>query len=396
MSFTNIESVNLGTPTSAIQIPALKYLSGGRVWYAATIPYRTLGKFIQTSAVKKKNQAIKKDIKNRFLDKKHKDDIVEYLRTEKEFTLPPITLVSYESLDFRPYEFKGQSINEEEILENGGSVVGVIVLPIDYEFECLDGNHRTAAIRDLANEEPHYIVGSSMLLNIVYENRPKKIRQDFVDVNRNAKQTTSSINTLFNTRDPISNLVVDLIEQTDYLNETTELLSTSVSKLSKDIYTINNIRNVVIEIAGFNSQGGQPKKLENDLSDLQKETQLRENAKLFFEVLKKNPNISACLEHREKTPDIRSNSVLTNGTGIIVASRIAGYIFTQFDNKSEQERELGKLLSLDWTRSNHIFEGRILIDKKIVNSREAIAKAVAVIKMHLGYQLEETDYKYMQ
>ncbi|WP_445928409.1 DNA sulfur modification protein DndB [Lysinibacillus sp. FSL M8-0134] len=42
-----------------------------------------------------------------------------------------------------------------------------------------------------------------MLLNILYEKDTRKIRQDFVDVNQNAKQTSTSINTLFNTRDKV-------------------------------------------------------------------------------------------------------------------------------------------------------------------------------------------------
>lgn len=396
-NITNIESVNLGTSTNAIHIPALKYKSGERTWYAATIPYRTLGKFIQTSAVKKKNQEIiKQDIKNRFLDKKHRDEIVDYLKTEKEFTLPPITLVSYEELDFRPYEFKGQDIDEEKILDNGGSVVGVIILPIDYEFECLDGNHRTAAIRELANGDPQYIVGSSMLLNIVHESRAKKIRQDFVDVNKNAKQTTSSINTLFNTRDPISNLVVDLVEEIAFLKQTTELLGTSVSKLSKDIYTINNIKNALVEISGYNSQSGKLDKLSNDLKDTRTEDDLRKNAKLFFEELKQNSFISNCLISRDRIPELRNISVITTGTGIIIASRIAGYIFSNFKEVSEQKRHLSKLFTLDWSRKNPVFDGRVVINNKILNSREAILGTTVALKIQMGYELADSEYKYIE
>lgn len=256
---TVTNSNNFGVSTGVMVFPALMYRSGERTWYAITISYKTLGKFIQTSAVKKKNQIISKDIKNRFLDKDHKNDIKKYIHEEKQFTLPPVTLVSYEYLDFRPYEFLGdnngnnESIDEK--LDRLGSVTGQIVLPIDYEFECLDGNHRVVAIRELANENPELISGSHMLLNIVFEKNEKKIRQDFVDVNKNAKQTTSSINTLFNTRDPITGMINDVMDFVPYLKETTELLATSVSKNSKDLYTINNIKNAVIELAGYNSQG---------------------------------------------------------------------------------------------------------------------------------------------
>ncbi|MDX6154481.1 DNA sulfur modification protein DndB [Marinococcus sp. PL1-022] len=396
MQAHNVKSMSLGSPTNTIQIPALKYRSGQRIWYAATIPYQTLGKFIQTSAVKKKNQQIiQKDIKNRFLDKNHKEGIKNYIKEEKEFTLPPITLVSYEKLDFRPYQFEGQQVNEQEILEGGGSVAGIIVLPIDYEFECLDGNHRTAAIRDLANESADNIAESSMLLNIVHEDRPKKIRQDFVDVNKNAKQTTSSINTLFNTRDPISSIVVDLTEEIEYLNNTTERLSTNVSKLSKDIYTINNLKNAVIEMAGFNSQASSTQKVKDFFSDEDHSKLIKEHGKMFFEKLKVNAAIAEALRNPEKTPEIRNQYVITTGTGMVIASRIAGYIFSHYDHSSEQERELDRLFSYDWSRANKLFWGRVISNDKILNSRESIASTVANLKHDFGYELEENEYKYL-
>lgn len=392
MAINNVEPMNLGSPTSSIHIPALKYISGNRIWYAVTIPYKTLGKFIQTSALKKKNQQIiKSEIKNRFLDRKHKSEIEDYIKTEEEFTLPPITLVSYDELDFRPYHFEGQEINEEEMLKSNGSVAGIIILPIDYEFECLDGNHRTAAIKDLANSEPEYIAESNMLLNIVHENRAKKIRQDFVDVNKNAKQTTSSINTLFNTRDALSNIVVDLIENTPYLNNTTELLSTSVSKNSKELYTINNIKNAVTEIAGYNSQSSKAEKISAKLKNDSELTQsVVEKSQMFFNALKTNQTIQSCLDEPEEIPNIRTQSIITTGTGIIVASRMAGYIFENFRSQNEQQTELDKLMWLDWSRSNPLFSGKVVVDGyKILNSRDAISSAVMAIKTQLNYELTE-------
>lgn len=397
-SINNVDFINLGSPTSSIHLPALKYISGERIWYAVTIPYKTLGKFIQTSALKKKNQAIiKSEIKNRFLDRKHKEEIINYIKAEREFTIPPITLVSYEKLDFRAYSFGGIETNEEEILENVGSLAGVIVLPIDYEFECLDGNHRTAAIRDLANTDPEYIAGSNMLLNIVHDNRPKKIRQDFVDVNKNAKPTTSSINTLFNTRDSLSNIVVDLIEETTYLKETTELLSTSVSKNSKDLYTINNIKNAVTEILGFNSQSVKSEKVSAKLKiDPEFINIAKERSRSFFNVLKQNEYIAKCLDERDQTPDIRSRTLIITGTGIIIISRIASYIFSAFDEQA-QPKEFNRLINIDWSRANPLFAGKVIVDgQKILNSRDSISSAVVAVKIELGYELTKTEQEFTQ
>lgn len=381
-----VDNLNLGAGTSVVHVPALEYISGGRRWYAITLQYKTLGKFVGTTGIKPKGQEIiGSEIRNRFLDKSHKDDIKDYIKIEPEFTIPPITLVAPVALDFRPYTFGGRAPD----LETTGSRVGIIMLPLDFEFECLDGNHRSVAIKELALELPQFIEGSNILLNIVIEKNGRKIRQDFVDVNKNAKATTSSINTLFNTREPLSALVSDIvvdgaIDGIQYLNETTELLATSVSKNSKKIFTINNIKNAITEIGGFNSQSTGSKIISEKLTDEEFKNQLDKRIQIFFKALKDNAVIKECIADRERTPVIRGKSIITSGTGIIVISRVAGYIFENFE-ESQFHSEVVKLMDLDWSRDSKIFKGNIVSAEKILNSRGAIEIAVEGIKKHLGY-----------
>jgi DNA sulfur modification protein DndB len=385
MSF-EVDNLNLGAGTPVVQVPALEYISGKRTWYAITLQYKTLGKFVGTTGIKPKGkEIIGLDIRNRFLDRKHKDDIKDYIKIEEEFIIPPITLVATVSLDFRPYTFNGVAPD----LETTGSRAGIIMLPLDFEFECLDGNHRSVAIKELAFEEPSFIAGSNMLLNIVIESRARKIRQDFVDVNKNAKPTTSSINTLFNTRDPLSALVSDIvvdgtIEGLEYLNETTELLATSVSKNSKKIFTINNIKNAIVEIGGYNSQSTGIKTISEKLTDEDYKNQLVNQVKIFFEVLKENPTIKQCIVDRESTPVVREKNIITSGTGIIVLARIAGNLFNKFD-ENEVNYEIRRVMELDWSRDSELFQGNILVADKIVNSRGAIELAVEKVEEYLGY-----------
>lgn len=402
----NVQVPDLGVATPSFTVPAIAYVSGERLWYAVTLPYKTLGRFVQTSAVKKKNEVIiKSEIKNRFLDKVHKDEIKNYIVEEPRFTIPPITLVSYDELSFEPFVFGStkQLKTKEELmstLESCGSLAGMMQLPVDYEFECLDGNHRTVAIRELAQETPELIANSNMLLNIVYEKDRRKIRQDFVDVNKNAKQTTPSINTLFNTRDPLSRIVMDILENSDYLEGITEMLATSVSKNSKDIYTLNNIKNVIIELGGKNSQSG--KNGEKAIVEKLKEDNnfreiLKYKGELFFKALKENTIISQCITKRDKTPDLKYDSVITSGVGLIVASRVAKSIFDEYEQLRKEQLELSlldvaynsleNLMLFDWSRSNSFFKGKLVSEssEKLITSRETIQITAEALKTHLGY-----------
>ncbi|AMC09692.1 hypothetical protein AT726_05850 [Turicibacter sp. H121] len=391
-----MESRQVGFATPSIMVPAIAYYSGGRIWYAMTIPFSQLrGGLIKTSTIKKKGQEIiKSEIKNRFLDKAHKDDIKKYMEEEKRYTIPPVTLVSLERLPFEPILFGGtgneiNSIEElYETLKVVGSMGGVIQLPLDYQFECLDGNHRSVAIRELAEENPEITQGSNLLLNIVCEDDILKIRQDFVDVNKNVKQTTPSINTLFNTRDPLPHLVSVTLNQFKYLETITDLLNTSVSKNSYDLYTLNNLKNALIELCGFDSQVGKSAeaKANKYLSDEINKHNVKVKADLFFTYLQRNYFIKQCLENKSLVMMNRSSSIITTGIGLSIMSYLANCIFDLYQDSNLREDQLIKLMNYDWSRNNPIFlkSGIVTNSYSIVNSRTTISQTKQLLKEDLG------------
>ena len=396
-----VKRTSAGFATPSITVPAIAYFSGGRIWIAITIPYGALKSgLIKTSSVKKKGEEIiKSEVRNRFLDKKHKDDIKEYMKVEKEFTIPPVTLVSTEMLPFEAIIFgeMTESLNTREdlvnVLRKVGSLGGIVQIPLDYQFECLDGNHRSVAIRELAEEMPEITTGSNLLLNIVCENSVRKIRQDFVDVNKNAVQTTPSINTLFNTRDPLPRVVAEEMDRCKYLEDITNVMSTSVSKNSNDIYTLNNIKNAVIELTGIDSQGAKSaedkanKVLEDD--EKRKETEYR--VAKFFDMLKDNVYLRECLNNRSNTPQVRNKAIITLGVGVAIAANVANYIFDTFP-KEQHYDQLRKLMDFNWSRTNPLFKHSGIIsstgDEKVVTNRTSITEPKKQVKIALGYTIQ--------
>lgn len=360
-----IKDLKIPVMANTIQFPSLKYRSGGREWLVLTVQYKALGKFITTSTVKKKNQEIiKGELLNRFLDAPHKNDIKKYIEEEKEYTIPPITLVSFEKLLFQPIianEYDNE-LTEEQLLDKYGSIVGVTFLPIDYEFVCLDGNHRTVAIRELASENPELIEGSSIVLNVVFEDDKRKIRQDFVDVNKNVKSTTPSINTLFNTRDLLARLVSDTLERYEYLKDTTELLANSVSKNAKDIYTINNIKNAIVELSGYSS--GTTANVERVSKKLKTDAQFYQMVESktikFFSMLRENYYIATCIENYDLIPEVRGEAIITSGAGLVVCSKVFNEVYDSIDDETIRNQKLKELIDFDWSRNNKFFIGTLV------------------------------------
>lgn len=386
-TITPVNTINLGTAYNTIVLPALKYVSGERMWIAVTMDYKSLGKFVKTTTVKKKNQRIIDDkVMNRFLDVKHKNEIKDYIRSEPHYTIPPITLVTFEPLEFQIMSYNpADNIEEKAYFEQHGSAAGIVKLPLDYEFLCLDGNHRVTAIRELAEEFPEILKSSHLLLNIVYEPETKKIRQDFVDINKNAKATTASINTLFNTRNRLSNMVVDLLDTIPYLNATTERLSASVSKNSTNLYTINNIKNAIVELAGMNCQSKtMVERLSEKLADQEFYDTMNQRAILFFEALKDNEYIAKCLEEKSQVPIIKTWSIVTTGVGLVIISRLAGSMFQ--DENLDANEELQKIVHFNWSREN--MEKYPLVTEKgnITASITSITETGAKLAELFGYK----------
>ncbi len=372
-----------GSYANGIDFNSIKYVMGGRKWIATAIPYSVLGTLIRTTEVKTKDAVISKEVVNRFLDKQHKDDLKKYIvENINSFVIPPITLVSSIDLPFKPITFSTEDLTTsekvEEALQHHGSLMGRVTLPLGYTFTCLDGNHRTKAIAELSIENPDLIRKDNMLVNIVYEIDKIKIRQDFVDINKNAKTTTSTINTLFNTRDPLSKLTASTIENIEYLNDTSELFGASISKNSKKLYTLNNIKNAIVELCGYNSQS--TSSIRSFSSKLEKDRDFQEvvalNVDVFFDMLRENSIIKDFLSQEDKKVEIRNSGLITSGVGLIIVSRVINRAMEQ-NSHNDFIEIVRKVLCYDWSRNNEFFVGRILsADKNIISNVTSI-KATA-------------------
>lgn len=375
---------------SGTKLNAMMYSSGGRMWFATAIPYNVIGTLVQTTQVKSKNAAISSEVVNRFLDSKHVNELKHYIvENINNFTIPPITLVSKTRLSFDPITFgleHFESMDEVyDVVKTMGSILGKITIPLGYTFTCLDGNHRAKAIADLAIDKPDLIQGNQMLCNIVYEVDNLRIRQDFVDINQNAKTTTATINTLFNSRDPLAKLTAQTIDEIDYLNENTELLSSSISKKSKKLYTLNNIKNTIVELANYNSQSRTSiNSMSNKLTkDPEFSAALMLEKDVFFDILKNNDIINDFLlsEKLEDKVSIKSKGVITTGVGLIIASRVVSVASENLKNLS-YTTIVNKVINFDWSRDNEFFKGKILSEEgNIISSTNSISStANALLK----------------
>lgn len=372
--------VQTGAACNTIQLPATLCRQGKRENIAVTLPCNSVSKFIKTTSVRNKVDVMPKNLLNRFLDKQHVRDIEKYIEEEEEFIIPPITLVAPKNLvsAFRPliYVEEDENLSIDELLDKYAAIAGILVLPLDYIFICLDGNHRVSGIQGISMTKPELLQDSSLLLNIIIEEDILKIRQDFVDINSNSKPTTASINTLFDTRNKISYIVANIIDNIKYLKDTTELVATSVGKASKDIYTTNNIKNAVVELMGVNCQSSRSiNNLADSLNnDVSKFNEAGRRAKMFFSILKENESMEKCIRNYDNIIDERQNSIILGGVGLIILSRVCAKAF-ELESEEKVILKLKEIMKYDWSRENEFLKAKILNDKgRIISSSTSISQ----------------------
>lgn len=364
---------------------AISYKSGERQKYILTSKLDTIVQLnITKSDVKKRGQLISQGVKNRFLDKKHKDEIKEYLKIEKKYILPAITFVSTQDLFFVPCE--------GNFITNENSSIGILIINLSQLLECLDGNHRFNACIELYNEEGYDTSNIELSFEILIEPDVEKVKQDFVDINKNAKPTTATINTSFNSRDPLPKLTKKLRNDIPYLNDIIEEFNTSVNKNGKKIYTLNNINNVLIELSGIESQGARAaekklNKILNENEEFRKELYI--TGKKFFESLKFNTDMDGVIKNHsgiqypKSITELREESVLLTGVGITIVAAKAYTVIEKCkeENLSQIDMALKELMSYDWSRSNPIFTQTNLVsidrvkNKKSLNTNRGIITA---------------------
>lgn len=369
-----------GASYNTILLPAILSRQGGRINIAVTLPCSSLSKFIKTTSTRNKGDIMPENLLNRFLDKDHVRDIEKYIQEEEKFIIPPITLVAEEKLisGFNSLysDDEDKALSLDELLDKYTAIAGTLALPIDYVFMCLDGNHRVSGIQGISMTHPEILQSSSVLLNIIIEEDILKIRQDFVDINSNSKPTSPSINTLFDTRNKISYIVARTINKNNYLRDTTELISTSVGKVSKKIYTTNNIKNSIAELMSVNCQSARSvNKLAERLNDdvyLLNEAERR--AMIFFSILKENESMKKCLLNYDNIIKERQECIILGGVGLIILSRVCAKAF-EIEKRENTITKLKEIMNYDWSRNNEFLKAKILNDKgKIVSSSASISE----------------------
>src|SRR5947208_3343357 len=180
-----------------VSFPAMQGTIGQRTYYSCLMKLNAVPKMF---TFRDWAEFTAEDREQRILNKKRVPDIAKYiLDNEDGYLFASITASYKNKADFKPVE--------------PGSTLGQLEMEFeDANFIINDGQHRCAAITAAIAVNPALGDETISVLLFPYESR-ERVQQMFSDLNRFVVKTSKSLDILYDKRDVVSQVTVDIVEQ---------------------------------------------------------------------------------------------------------------------------------------------------------------------------------------
>lgn len=339
--------------------PAVRGIQAGRDYYIMMIPLKYLVKLLPepTEYIPPQYRAQRK------LNEIRIPEIKSYILENRDSYVFSSLTASIDGI---------YSFDESKELAN----VGMLRISMDAKMLINDGQHRRAAIAQaLAEDET---LEDETISVVLFEDRGlEKSQQMFTDLNMNAQKSSNSINTCYETRNPLAVLTKEIVSEIPFLSKYTDFEKDNLGKNSSKLFTLYTIFRVNKKIIG------NVELISGDEMFL----------KRFWQLITEHMPEWADLERRviNKTV-LREEYVTTLGVTLLSFSRVGIWLYQNKDKKMDSY--LKKLSKIDWSRNNKAWNNRIIRDDgKIMNNENAIILAGNYIKMCLGMPLSKDEEK---
>src|SRR2546425_996677 len=178
-----------------VSVPAMQGNIGGRTYYATLMKLNAVPKMF---SFRDWAEFTPEDREQRILNKKRVPDIAKYILDNEDGYLFASITASFKC----PVDFKALN----------GNGVGLLEMEFeDANFIINDGQHRCAAITAAIAVNPALGDETISVLLFPYESR-ERVQQMFSDLNRFVVKTSKSLDILFDKRDPLAIVTLEMSE----------------------------------------------------------------------------------------------------------------------------------------------------------------------------------------
>ena len=343
--------------------PAVRGTQAGAEFYLAMCPMRLLPKMF----VFDEDEVPPELRAQRTLNRKRIPEMARYLVDNRDnYVVSALTASVDATVHFRS---NGDG--------DAGRNIGTLVIPMDARLLINDGQHRRAAIEEAMKECPE-LRDDHVPVLFLMDRGLRRSQQMFADLNKHAIRPSDSLSTLYDQRDPSSELARYVSMTVGGFKGMTEMERSSISNRSTKLFTLSSIKHA--------SRALLRKGRRDDISQAEREFA----AAFWSEVVSNMPDWRLAKKRKVAPSDLRQNCVHAHGVALSALGTAGADLVASYPD--EWHSRLKKLRKVDWSRANEeLWEGRAMVHGRISKARTNVRLTANFLKQHMGLALNAEE-----
>jgi len=315
-----------------LSFPAIRGIQAGREYYVAMCPVNVAVDIIK---VCDEEVEMPDEMKaQRTLNKSRIPAIADYIvENPDSYAFSSLTVSIDSNVRFTAFGEDGMQRK-----------LGILEVPYGVTYLINDGQHRRAAL-ELALKEKPELKHETISLVLYVDQGLKRSQQLFADLNRYVVRPTPSISILFDHRDPMARLMMDVVGKVEVFKDLTEKSKTTISNRSRKLFTLSILYQSTCDLLkkkkGSNATG----------KDI-------EVAVKFWNEVCSNINDWQLAARREvATSELRKDTIHAHGITLRALGRLGASLLPL--PEKDWKSKLKGLKKVDWSRFNtEVWTGR--------------------------------------
>jgi DNA sulfur modification protein DndB len=348
---------------NAYAFTAIRGIQSGREYYVAMCPLKVVPRLFLFN-----DAELPPELRaQRVLNRSRVPDIARYLvNNSRDYILSSLTASVDGKMTFEP---SGE--------EPGARNTGRLLLPMTARFLINDGQHRRAAIEAALKERPE--LGDETVSVIFFADTGlKRSQQIFADLNRHVVRPTTSLNILYDHRDPLAQATCRLVDRVSVFKDLTEMERTTVPSRSPKLHCLCSIYQATRALLGRTKRQSIAQAHEDKAGEF------------WEEVGRRIPEWKMAADKKVSCIDLRQNYVHAHGVAVVALGIMGGALLAQ--EPHSWKTKLKALRKIDWRRSCiELWEGRALVDGRISKAQVNLVLTANLIKNTVGVALGAED-----
>lgn len=348
-----------------VSLPAMRAKLGSRAYYATTIALSEiphLFKFNDWAQFEPSQRA------QRVLNASRIPEIAKYiLDNEDDYIFSSIT-ASYDC----PMKFTSSDLDPN---------LGLLEMDLEeMQFIINDGQHRAAAIGAALKENPALGKERISVLLFPMENLDR-LQQMFTDLNRYAHKTSKSLDVLYDHRDHLSALTMEIAENVPAFRGQIDKERISLPANSPKLLTLSSLYDANAELLG---------ELEDRPKTAGFTEKVRQATQYWITVADAIPDWQHVGRGMLSAPELRKEKINTHSVVLRAIGGIGNVLFTK--HSQDWSVYVERLADIDWRKSvgasvNPLWDNVCIVAGSVVSNRQARRAVLAVLKREIGLPL---------